>query len=105
MEKTIRVLYKRAGKTMEIREIPNTLEACQELVGGYIETVPLLPDVLLVCNEEGRIRGKKINPFIDRVFYGDWFICGTRGVEFVSVPRAYIKIVRKFYKIREADDG
>lgn len=49
----IRVLYKQAGKTMREKMIPNTLEECQKLVGGSIEVVALMPDVLLICNEEG----------------------------------------------------
>ena len=34
MEKKIRIIYKEPGKAAEVREIPNTLEAPQEAVGG-----------------------------------------------------------------------
>ena len=39
------------------KEIPNTLEAKQEIVGGYIETTVLLDDdeVILICNEEAKL--------------------------------------------------
>ncbi len=55
MADRIKVLYKPVGKPFEVREIPNTLEACQELVGGYIEPVTICTDLVLVCNEEGRL--------------------------------------------------
>ena len=34
MEEKIRVIFKEPGKPAEVREIPNTLEALQEAVGG-----------------------------------------------------------------------
>lgn len=37
------------------RHIPNTLEALQAEVGGYIETVRLTTELLLIINEEGRL--------------------------------------------------
>lgn len=102
----IRVLYKSVGKTMREKTIPNTLEECQKLVGGPIEVVALMPDVLLICNEEGRIRGLEPNPFAGRMFVGDWFICGSQGINFSSVPRAYVKIVKQFMTIRkEGEDA
>ncbi len=40
-ENNIRVVYKAPGAAAEVREVPNTLAAFQEAVGGYIETVTL----------------------------------------------------------------
>ena len=44
-------------------EIEDTLEAKQEIVGGWIECVYLPNDdsVVLICNEEGKINGMKLN--------------------------------------------
>lgn len=43
--------------------IDNTLEAKQKIVGGDIECVYLQnnDDVVLICNEEGKINGMKFN--------------------------------------------
>lgn len=41
--------------------IPNTLKALQEAVGGYIETVTLDNGVVLIVNEEGRLRNMPYN--------------------------------------------
>ena len=37
------------------RHVPNTLEVLQAEVGGYIETVRLTTELLLIINEEGRL--------------------------------------------------
>lgn len=50
----IRVLFKAVGQPAKVMTIPNTLKAKQKLVGGLIEVVQY-DDVLLVCNDEGKI--------------------------------------------------
>ena len=55
-DENIRVLKVAPGKAPEAVAIPNTLEAMQQMVGGYIEVIPL-EDVCLVCNEEGKLMG------------------------------------------------
>ena len=56
-EDSIQVLKIEPGKAPEVVTIPNTLEAMQQMVGGYIEVIPL-EDVCLVCNEEGKLMGQ-----------------------------------------------
>lgn len=99
----IKVLYKRVGRPFEVREIPNTLEACQELVGGYIEPVTICTDLVLVCNEEGRIRGMKPNPYLSYDFVGDWFLCGRDGEEFTDIPPRWL--VKHMALMRRARNG
>ena len=57
----VRVLYKEINKKPVVMEIDNTLEAKQKLVGGLIEVVSYQKDMLLVCNEEGKIRNMPVN--------------------------------------------
>lgn len=38
-------------------DVPNTLEALQQAVGGYIEVVPLTEQLCMICNEEGKLLG------------------------------------------------
>lgn len=38
-----------------------TLEEAQAMVGGYIEVVHLNEGKILVCDEEGRIKQKRVN--------------------------------------------
>lgn len=53
---TIKVWVKRPGEKPEKIQIKNTLEGLQKIVGGYIETVTMASDFVVICNEEGRIR-------------------------------------------------
>lgn len=60
-EGEIRVIVKKPEDiTGKVQIIPNTLEAFQTLVGGYIETVRL-GDFVLIFNEEGRLKRMKPN--------------------------------------------
>ena len=60
-------------------EIENTLEAKQDIVGGYIECayLPNDSDVVIICNEEGKISGMKLNRYIGHdIIAGPFLIVG-----------------------------
>lgn len=72
---------------LEQAEIDNTLETMQKIVGGYIETVTLSKDTVLICNEEGRIRGMQPNiTFGGHDFVGTIVMTGHQGEELTSFP-------------------
>lgn len=76
MKEKIKILYKQVGKPCEVREIENTLEAKQELVGGLIEIIPF-HNVLLVCNEEGKLLNMPPNLLFKYDYIaGDCFFIG-----------------------------
>lgn len=51
------------GFRVEEIEIENTLEALQKQVGGYIETLTLIPGkAVMIANEEGVLLDLTINP-------------------------------------------
>ena len=88
MQKEIRIYVKEPGKALKERTVPNTLEALQEIVGGYIETVTIASDCALVCNEEGRMLGLPRNcHFLGRIFVGTIFFVGVSGEDFTDCPR------------------
>lgn len=75
----IKGLLVEPNKLPEEIELENTLEAKQELVGGYIECVYLPNDdsVVLICNEEGKINGMKLNRDIGHdIIAGPFLILG-----------------------------
>lgn len=81
----IKVLYKEPGKRAEVKEIENTLEALQAAVGGYIETVTLATDAVIICDEEGLLKGKEYNCHIGGVgFVGTIIMAGVTGDEFAD---------------------
>lgn len=53
---TLKIVLKKPNEAPEVIDIKNTLKAKQELVGGLIELVYLDEDLILVCNEERKIR-------------------------------------------------
>ncbi len=58
----MKICFKPVVGPPEERDIPNTLEAMQELVGGYIEVLPVGEGFLdFVVNEEGRLLGMEPN--------------------------------------------
>lgn len=42
-------------------EIENTLEAKQKIVGGLIQVVSLTPEIDVIINDEGKLRGMPLN--------------------------------------------
>ena len=57
----LKIVLKKVGEEPEVMNIENTLEAKQKLVDGWIEVVSVTEDILLVCNEEGKLRHMEFN--------------------------------------------
>lgn len=71
----------------ETQTIPNELEALQTIVGGYIETVTLATDLVIICNEEGKLLDLPYNCDIcGASFVGTIIFAGINGDEFADVP-------------------
>ena len=51
----IKVFIKHPERLGYTAVIKNELKEMQELVGGYIETVMFTDNLIIVCNEEGRL--------------------------------------------------
>lgn len=82
----IRVLKVELGRPTEEITIPNTLEAFQAAVGGYIEVLDLDSDAVLVCNEEGKLIGLPANRRIgDDIIAGTFLVTGSADGEFCSL--------------------
>lgn len=56
----IRVLVKKPGETSTVEIVNNDLKTLQELVGGYIQVIPL-SDILVICDEDGTMKQKPYN--------------------------------------------
>ena len=90
----VRVLYKEINKKPVVMEIDNTLEAKQKLVGGLIEVVSYQKDMLLVCNEEGKIRNMPVNCIFPADYItGNFFVIGDdpKNGDFKSLTLEQIK--------------
>ena len=47
----MKAIRKKPGCAPEVIEVENTLKALQDEVGGYIETVTIASDAVVICNE------------------------------------------------------
>lgn len=85
----MKAIRKKPGAQPEIIEVDNTLAALQQEVGGYIETVSIADDVVIICNEEGRLCGLPYNcRFVGVDFVGTILVVGRNKDEFCDVPEA-----------------
>ena len=75
----MRILIVEPDRHPRMAEIPHTLEAMQQTVGGYIEiTYPWEDPVALVCDEEGLLKQLPFNRLVARqcAIFGTFFLCG-----------------------------
>lgn len=84
----ISIVVKEPGKNPEQRNIENTLEAFQALVGGYIESLTMGEDWMVICNEEGAL--PPALPYNCDVcgidFVGTIALVGYKGEHFYDFP-------------------
>lgn len=83
----MKAIRKKPGCEPEIIGVDNTLAALQTEVGGYIETVTIASDAVIIFNEEGRILGLPYNcRFFDVDFVGTILVVGRNKDEFCDAP-------------------
>lgn len=93
----IRVIIKRPDeKVGHVCNISHTLENLQKTVEGYIEVIPIEGEIVLICNEEGKLKSLAHNfkmPYDTIV--GTVIICNVEGEDFADLPDGYIKTWKK----------
>lgn len=97
MNNMISAMVKRPGEPPRHVNISNNLEALQKNVEGYIETFTLADDLVIICNEEGRLMGLQDNCRIcDEDFVGTILIVGIEGEEFADLPCGWNMLKKMF---------
>ena len=89
------MVTKEPGKAPVVEPLfDNDLKAFQKAVGGYIETVTLATDLVIICNEEGRLQRLPHNTTVFGVdFCGTIIAAGVKGEEFASLPARAVPAV------------
>ena len=97
----MRVLLIESEKPPRAAEVDNTLEAMQQVVGGYIQAIyPFREEVAIVCNDEGKLLGLPPNRAlrdnsgrIYDVIAGTFFICAvsTDGEGFAGLTEGQME--------------
>lgn len=99
----LRVLVVEPERTPYVKEIPHTLEALQQEVGGLIEVIYPYTDLVgLVCNEEGKLLGLPLNRgLFDKngkmydVICGTFLVTGLGAEDLASLPP---DLLEKYYR-------
>ena len=89
----MKILIVEPGRKPHMAEIPDTLEAMQQTVGGYIQAIyPWEDEVGLVCDEEGLLKQYPLNRMIspDIAIFGTFFLCGLGEEDFTDFPDALV---------------
>lgn len=94
MKNKISILIKEPGKDAYRAEIGNTLESLQSEVGGSIEAVTIADGLVLICDEEGKLKNRTANfSFAGDVFVGTVILAGTDGEDFATLPECTEELI------------
>lgn len=84
-----------------IKEITNTLEEKQKIVGGLIQITELENNVDLIYNEESKILNLEMNRIIKNdVVCGTFIITGQTNGESISLTENQIRKYKVYFKVR-----
>lgn len=110
MAEKIKVVLVEPNKKAIVTEIGSTLEDMQSAVGGLIQAMyPFEDEVVLICNEEGKLlqlpanRGIRMDGEEDifDIICGTFFIAGCNANGFRSLSEAEIKEYQQKYLFPE----
>lgn len=92
----IKVIFQNPGEISRIMTVKNDLKSMQELIGGYLETLTLPNGLVLVMDEEGRLKGLRENVRCVqfRTIVGRIFITAAEGESFRSLTVKEIQSAR-----------
>lgn len=103
-EDNIKVIIIEPNKDPYVKEIPNTLEAKQKIVGGLIECVPTYfsntSSYDFIVNEEGKITGLPWNRFVydkQDILFGNIIVAKVDELEgdFISIDDSEVEFLFK----------
>lgn len=85
--KQLRVVYVPVGGSPSVVTINNTLSSMQKLVDGYIEVYPFKSDMVIICDENAKLKDKDGNRRVGlEIIAGDFFVVGdSPSRDFVSL--------------------
>ena len=88
------VAGKKPGEPVQFYEIPNTVGALQGMVGGYFEIGgALAKGILILCDEEGLLKGK---PYNCLGLVGELCFLRASGGDFQSLTTDDIAIIKEW---------
>lgn len=84
----MKVIIKRPDEEYgHMTNISGSLKNLQKTVDGWIEAVPIRDDLVIICNEEGKILGLPKNLKIPHdIVCGTIIVVGVSGDDFCDIP-------------------
>lgn len=96
MAEMLNVIIKAPGKAPTHRTIPNTLDALQEIVGGFVQAVTLPEGLVILMNEEGKFMRLRPNfNFRNDIVVGNVIFCGHDEEQFADCPWSIEELEKK----------
>lgn len=94
----MKAIIKKVGEAPQVVNLENTLEAVQKAVGGYIEVLRIDRNLLMICDEEGKLKGKSYNfDFGHDIIVGDVLFVQSDGEDFTDLNETNIETVLKYF--------
>ncbi len=85
--RTIKAFVKHPDKAPCFEKISADLDAMQELVGGWLEEVKVSSDIVILCDEEGKLKGKVYNCSFGRYdLVGTIVFVGVKDNDWEDIP-------------------
>lgn len=89
-------------KRPKIRQVEDlSLKVMQQIVEGYIQVVDMGDNILLVCNEEGKLQNKLGNfPLGDDIIVGTVLFCCGFGEEMIGLTSDQTETILNWFNTR-----
>ena len=86
------------NQPLQLKEIEGTIEDFQELVGEFIEIVPITDEIVCICNEKGALQELENNFHDDRLGWivGTCVFTSTKDTEFTSLSDMQIGYIAEY---------
>lgn len=83
----IKVIIKEPGQLARFEKIENTIEEFQRIVGGYIEQISIASDLVILCDEDGKLKELAPSIIVGALeIVGTVIFAGKKNQEFTNVP-------------------
>ena len=94
----MKAIIKEVGKPPKVVDIENTLEEMQKIVGGNIEVIRVRSNILMLCDEEGKLKNKPYNFDLGNdLIVGNVLFVNSKGEDFTSLDEIGIEAIMHFF--------
>jgi hypothetical protein len=87
MSRLLKAIVKEPGKEPEEFIVADDYKELKSIVGGHLESVTVEEGLVVLCDDEGRLKGKPYNCWFDGInFRGTIVVLGSKGENFDNCP-------------------